>query len=180
MTVRAPYNLNKRWTLSDMRHAYGIYHSHEYNDVEKAQHFKDLGRSTSAVIAMCQAVRSAANGRTTACSYLNQYELEYVMNRRDTPGRPKPVVDEIHVSPPDGPDVTETASLDETHGTIAEGALKFREDVLTILVEVASALVDISRKQDAVIERLEAHTLYLASLERHAAHPSTPIFRTNA
>jgi hypothetical protein len=170
--AQKPYNTRKRWELTDMRHAYLTWRDPKLTDVDKAQVFKNLGRTMGAVATMVSAVDVAARGGRSTSSNLDGHQLAYVQGRADSPKapRPTPAPEEVAEAAPEA-DGTVAGQVAEVKRQVALVEFRFNEDAVALLTEVASQatnaanlLARVAEALDRIEGQLETQTQALTDL----------------
>lgn len=88
---RKPYQSHKHWDLQDLRRAVTTFFDPNMPEPEKAQVFRNLGRTYASVHTIAYAIRRLSEGKPAqAVSGYTVHQARYCMGLQDTPFAPRP------------------------------------------------------------------------------------------
>lgn len=164
-----PYQTKKRWELQDLKYAVNTFFNDKLNDVQKAEVYRNLGRTTGAVHTISYAIRAKANGTHGNASINAAYTVDqarYILGLQDTPFPPKikPIINYEPVST-DLQTVSGDLSKPETlNGVMALVKFELGKQSSELLLEQASTLEGVLKVLNQIAGSLDAQTQLLSDL----------------
>lgn len=161
----ATYAARSRWDIKDLRHACLTFFDPAKNDAEKAETFRNLGRSFSAVHTIAYQIKALAEGRGSYSGW-TVHQARYCLGLQETPFAPRPVREEPAPAPQEeeqavAGDVSEPETLQRVMALVK---FELGKQSSELLLEQASTLEEIRELLRQIAGSLETQTQLLSEL----------------